>query len=252
MDEDRKLGFIIIRHVNSIKTNLYWILCYKSIRQFYSNKIVIIDDNSNNEFINYDFQNNLTNCIIINSEYKGSGEILAYYYYYINNFFDKAVIIHDSTFIQSNIDFEIFNDIKFLWHFDHYWDKINEDVDLIHKLDLNILQNYFEKNKWKGCFGLQSVIDYNFLKKISEKYNLFSSPRLFELVNKRNKRMIMERIFALICTIENKNLENDPSIFGRIHSYIKWGYTFDTYINHIINKNKIILKYPIIKVWSGR
>jgi len=252
MDEDRKLGFIIIRHVNSIKTNLYWILCYKSIRKFYSNRIIIIDDNSDYIFINNEFENNLDNTLIINSEYKGSGEILAYYYYYINNFFNKAVIIHDSTFIQHKVDFENINDIKFLWHFDHDWDKVNEDIDLIYKLELNILTNYFQKNKWKGCFGLQSVIDYNFLKKISEKYNLFSSERLFHLVNKRNKRMLMERIFGLICTIENKELENDPSIFGRIHSYIKWGYTFDEYIAYLINKNNMVLRYPIIKVWSGR
>jgi len=62
----------------------------------------------------------------------------------------------------------------------------------------------------------------------------------------------MERIFGLICTIENIRLEKEPSIFGRIHSYIKWGYTFDEYMAHLINKNNMVLRYPIIKVWSGR
>ena len=36
----KSVGFIITRHVNSEKTNNYWIECYKSIRQFYNNKIL--------------------------------------------------------------------------------------------------------------------------------------------------------------------------------------------------------------------
>ena len=41
----------MIRYVNSNETNEMWQNCYNSIRKFYSNKIVIIDDCSNENFI---------------------------------------------------------------------------------------------------------------------------------------------------------------------------------------------------------
>ena len=56
-------GFILLRHVNSEKTNFYWQECYKCIRKYYSNKIIIIDDSSKEEFIKFDFD--LINCNIV-------------------------------------------------------------------------------------------------------------------------------------------------------------------------------------------
>ena len=51
-NNDSTLGFIILRHVNSKITNTYWQLCYKRIRKFYpKNKIVIVDDNSNYQYV---------------------------------------------------------------------------------------------------------------------------------------------------------------------------------------------------------
>ena len=50
-------GFIISRHVNSEKTNKYWNQNVKLIRSHYPFKqIIIIDDNSNEEFIKSDFE----------------------------------------------------------------------------------------------------------------------------------------------------------------------------------------------------
>ena len=52
------IGFIILRHVNNKETSIYWKKCYESIRRFYKeNQIMIIDDNSNYEYILYgDYQ----------------------------------------------------------------------------------------------------------------------------------------------------------------------------------------------------
>ena len=48
-------GFIITRHVKCEKTNKYWNQCVKCIRQHYPfKKIVIIDDNSNKDFLKAD------------------------------------------------------------------------------------------------------------------------------------------------------------------------------------------------------
>jgi hypothetical protein len=111
-------GFIILRHVNSFSSNCYWKESYNCIRRLYpTTQIVIIDDNSDPSHINND-DIELNNCIIINSEYPGRGELLPYYYYHKYKWFDKAIIIHDSAFLQKYIDFDKIEDkIKFLWHF---------------------------------------------------------------------------------------------------------------------------------------
>ena len=243
-------GFIIIRHVNSEKTNNYWIECYKSIRQFYNNKIIIIDDNSNYEFIKFD-ELKMFNYEIVQSEYNTSGEILAYYYFYKNKYFEKAIIIHDSVFIQKYIDFNKFNNIKYIWHFTHDWDIEEEELDLLKSLNKNkvneLIEFYYNKDKWYGSFGTQSIIDYTFLEKIVNKYDLFN---LIDIINDRKKRMNFERIFGLLCCYENSILKDDPSMLGIIHHYIHWGYTYEAYLNE---KNTSILeKYELIKVWTGR
>ena len=92
-------GFIITRNVKCEKTNKYWNHCVRCLRFYYPyRKIVIIDDNSNDEFVKSDY--NYQNVIIIKSEYPGRGELLPYYYFYKNNFFNNAVIIHDSVFFH--------------------------------------------------------------------------------------------------------------------------------------------------------
>jgi hypothetical protein len=196
---------------------------------------------------NYDLideEDKLENCQIIKSEYPKRGELLPYYYYYKNNFFKKAVIIHDSVFIQKYIDFSDNNDIKFLWNFGPVHDDSICELNLISKLKNNDdLLKIFNGDKWSGCFGVMSTIKYDFLLKIQEKYDFFN---LLNYIDKRIDRCSLERIFAFICY--NENIVND-TYFGNIHKYIKWGYTYNKYINNINNykNNK-----EIIKVWSGR
>ena len=98
-------GFIITRHVNSEKTNMYWNRCVKCIKTFYPyKKIIIIDDNSNEQFLKADVD--YINVTTIQSEFKGRGELLAYYYYIKNKFFENAVIVHDSVFFHKRVNFE--------------------------------------------------------------------------------------------------------------------------------------------------
>ena len=100
-------GFIITRNVVSEKTNKYWNQCVLCIRRFYPNKkIVIIDDNSNQQFVNAFFD--YKNIEVVNSVFKGRGELLPYYYFLKNRYFENAVIIHDSVFFHKRINFEAF------------------------------------------------------------------------------------------------------------------------------------------------
>jgi hypothetical protein len=245
-----KFGFIIVRHVNSEKTNKYWIEAYRSIRKYYNNKIVIIDDNSDYNFIKYDSEYiNIVNCEFIQSEYNCRGEILGYYYYYKNHFFEKAVIIHDSVFIQKYINFDKYEEIKFIWHFESKWFDQNEETYLLEKINNcnDLLKHYNNKEYIHGCFGVQSVITYKFLNNIQNKYNFF---KLLDYVDSRKLRMDVERVFALVCINECEELKTDPSIFGIIHNYINFGYTYDEYYND--KKTYNLHKYAIIKVWTGR
>ena len=146
-----EVGFIILRYVINELTNKYWIKCVDSIRQYYpENKILIIDDNSNYDFIT---DKKLYKTTVINSEFHKRGELLPYYYYLHNKLFDVAVIIHDSVFINKYIDMSV-NKYKFLWEFEHYWDQIEDETRMIDVFnDLELKEFYANKNLWKGCFG---------------------------------------------------------------------------------------------------
>nr|QFG74453.1 MAG: hypothetical protein [Megaviridae environmental sample] len=235
------IGFIILRNVTEAKYNRLWTKCYKSIRKFYpENKIVIIDDNSN-----YDIMEKLElyNTIIINSSYKKRGELLPYYYYLNNKWFDIAVIIHDSVFINSHYDFNVI-DYKFIWEFPCRIkkNKIYEEK-MINVFKNKKLLNLYRNDKWKGCFGCMSIIKHDYLLSVNEIHQI---DLLLDLVVSRDNRMCLERVLA--CMLQyNKYIElnkiND-SLSGDILKYCKWRSTFEE-----IDKLKDL---PIIKVWSGR
>lgn len=231
------IGFIILRHISKQQHNLFWIECYDSIRKFYPDyPIVIIDDNSNYNYITH---KELYNCTIIKSQFPKRGEFLPYYYFLKFKFFDTAVIIHDSVFINSKIDFNI-NDFLFLWHFEHDWDQIQDETKMINLFnDTDLLHLYKNKSLWKGCFGAMSIIQYDYLKSVNDKYNL---DLLIPLITSRFNRCSFERVIACLLFINSKN--NKYSLFGDIHKYSKWGIDF-------FNKHNY-KHLPIIKIWSGR
>lgn len=256
-------GFIITRHVNSEITNHYWNRCIKCINHFYSNKkIIIIDDNSNPEFVKPFQQYN--NIQIIESEYPGRGELLPYYYFHKFHFFENAFIMHDSVFIHKRLAIEKLIGVKVLplWHFDkiHYHESsilannLKNNNEIITKLEKQYIQevSFISKvspsnNEWYGCFGVMSFINYGFLNDIQNKYDVF---KLLEFVTCRSHRCSLERIFGAIFCTENKALLKNSSIFGDIMLYQKFGnYTYDIYMEHL-NQKRIVRN--IVKVWTGR
>ena len=249
------VGFIILRHVNSIQTNKYWQECYRCIRKIYpNNKIVIIDDDSNNDFLT-DIP--LINTIIIGSEFNKRGELLPYYYYIHHKWFDNAVIIHDSVFIQEDVISKYIKmnvSYKFLWHFKAFlWDReiYEEILSLFQSLDnhSNVL-DFYHGFTWNGCFGGMTIINHGFLTHVNNTYNISN---LLDKITTRNHRMAFERVVACIFQYENKN--TDFGILKDIHDYCNWGYSFDEYINdmdEMDNSKKDIDKYPVIKIWTGR
>ena len=230
------LGFIIIRHVNNSLTNNYWIKCYDCIRKFYpENTIVIIDDNSNYNFIT---KKELYNTIIIQSEFPGRGELLPYYYYVKHKWFNNAFILHDSVFIQTHIKVDI-KKYNILWSFDSKINDVYNETETILKLFNNpeLIAFYHDTDKWVGCFGGMSIISHEFLTHINNKYNL---DILIPVITNRTYRCCFERIIACLMQIEYK-----PTVLMcNIYDYCQWGIELQ-------NTDKY-QDLPLLKVWTGR
>lgn len=253
-------GFIITRHVNSEITNKYWNQSVKLIRSIYPlRQIVIIDDNSNQEFVKSDFD--YKNLTIIQSEFPQRGELLPYYYYLKYKWFPNAVIIHDSLFIHKKILFDKFSlPVLPLWH--HNYDKENIHnilrityglknnnvlIQKIHKKEEIVINLGFSDDKFNLCFGGQCYIKLGFLEKIELKYGISN---LVNFIHNRTDRCSLERILGLLFCQEYPRLLKIHSLFGDImKSPRAFNYNYNDYDNDI-KQRKIIS--PFVKVWTGR
>ena len=235
--KNNTLGFIILRNVNNSTTNEYWKECFRCIRKFYpTNRILIIDDNSNKQFVTNDV---LNNTMIIESEFPKRGEFLPYYYYLRTNFCDKVVILHDSMFIKRHINFDVMvNDYKILIHFGkvHINDPTSfpNQLKLLNALNNPSLNNFYntkDNDTWSGCFGAMTVITYDFLKKIDDEFRL---SRLIPVITQRIDRCAFERILGCMLQYKNRN----PSLMGHINLNCDWGLDFNKYKNKKYNLKK--------------
>jgi len=229
------LGFILLRHVNNELTNHYWNLSYECIRKYYPESIIlIVDDNSQSQYIN---SRPLYKTLIVHSEYHGRGELLPYYYYLQYKLFDKAVILHDSVFLNSRIDTTT-KTYKLLWEFEHDWDQIPDETRMIEKFeDPDLMKFYEDKTLWKGCFGGMTIITHDYLCEVNSKYNI---NKLLSCVMNRYNRCSFERVIACLLQ-KNEKME---CLLGNIHAYCPWGIELKS-----IQQYKHL---PVIKVWTGR
>jgi hypothetical protein len=236
---DESLGFIILRHITNETTSRYWKLSYDCIRRHYpENAIIIIDDNSNYDYHNESSESGLYKTTIIKSEYPGKGELLPYYYYLKNRQFETACIIHDSVFINQYIDLSV-EDYKILWPIEHWYDLDSDIIRMINVFeDEELLQFYKNKHLWKGCFGSMSVIKYDYLKLLNDKYDL---SKLFDLIQHRENRSSFERVIG--CLLQSNHTNH--FLFSDIHNY---GMPINTKFEHC----NCYLHLPMTKIWTAR
>jgi len=233
-------GFIIPSHINNELTFSVLKKTIDNAHLLYPTYSIIVIDDFSPEPLLYKLQE-YSYVKVVMSHQKGLGELLPYYYLYHNKPFDRAIIIHDNNILCKEIpNIETINFIKFIKSFDtnkvewgrtaipvtEYSQKNNiitydEMInDFANKMFTNIrFYDYFkeiypQKEKWLICFGVQSVITYDFLKELQDKTNIID---LFPFIKTRMHRVLMECIFAIACFYTGKlNMEN-CSCLG------KWG-----------------------------
>ncbi len=230
----------MMRHVNSEETNLYWQECYTWLRKNYDWPIMIVDDNSKQEFVKTTL--NLVNVTVVQSKFKSRGEILALYYFHKKRPFENAIVIHDSMFIKTRFAFESFAPNRPLLTFqEHEYDKDELCEPLIKKLDNynDILEMYRNKYKWNGCFGVMMYVTWDFLELMNKRYDLFDT--IIANVDTRLNREQVERIFGCIFKIHGPGW---PAVFGHIDFDRKP--TFQEY------KEGVHQEKPYVKVFTGR
>lgn len=251
--KEKSYMFVILRHLRTTRDNDLWISSYNSIRKYYTNKIVIIDDNSSVNTVD----GKLVNTEVIKGEFNGAGEILPYYYFLKYKWADRMIFLHDSMFINRPFrDTELEGDIKFHWHFDgggiNDFRQINNFISL--------LKNYAEikafandpDTKWYGCFGATTICDLATIQYLEEEYGIFNG--LVFAIRTRKDREAFERVFGIVLYYEGIFDVNDTcSNFGSI---IKYPGAFESENGNYETAANILRQKgyntAIIKVWRGR
>lgn len=254
MEVQDNWGFVLTRHVNSNVTNMYWNEACKSIRKVYPDvPIMVVDDNSDPAFLYTDIP--LDGITVVQSEYKGRGEILAYYYFWTLRPFDKAVVIHDSVFIQHKIRAILdpvlasLQTVRFCWYFSHIYDAPDVETFFIRCTESSVVDDWAhfhnqKREKWLGCFGVMSVVTHGFIDMLQQKHHFF---KILDHVFSRNERYNIERVFASVCCMEDE-LACD-ALFGNIFDHPKsFDYNWEDYERGIYNPDR----HPVLKLWTGR
>lgn len=242
-----EVGFIITRKITNPISNQYWKRCCTCIRQFYpTNPIVILDDYSDTTYEPDSLQvTQFGNCTLVKCDpaVKGRGELLSYCYYLTHNAFQSAVFIHDSVFINKYVPFDTLTvPYSFLWEFEHGHGTPKDELFILKQFkSTSILNMYYHKNKWKGCFGGMMYITKDFLQQVHSKYSFYT---LIPYVHNRHTRCCFERVVA--CMFQD--VAPRHVLFGDIFKYCKWALTFD----EMVSEFNTLRDLPVIKVWTGR
>jgi hypothetical protein len=220
--------FIITTHINNQQHLAILMQGIGNITFYHPNsKIVIIDDYSFINILqalNYYFDIQKHDIKVELGMYQGGGEMLPYLHYYKNKYDDKCIIIHDSFHIQKDIGcIQEINDIKFVWYATNnklQWHTIVEpdtvynkqhnivthDDAIKHFFNRNIdkwtpeFVSYFnmiyDKKEWIVCFGIMSIINYDFLVLLQDKTHILD---IVSDIKNRRERMVMESLFSIAC-----------------------------------------------------
>jgi len=240
---EKSYVFVILRNIQKTSDNDLWLSAYQSIRQFYTNQIIIIDDNST---LNT-FNGKLVNTEIIQSEYNGAGEILPYYYFLKEKWADTMIFLHDSMVIHRLFtEDELDHEVVMHWYFNEKDAGImKKSVALLSYLTkLKEIEDYVVNGEWVGVFGGTSIIDLSVVEMLEEKYKISN---LVNFIRTRKQRQLVERVLGILLCYE----KNVTSNFGDIHKYPK-NFESNNLQTSIHNISQANYNTAIIKLWRGR
>ena len=251
------LCVVILRHVKDEVTNRMWIESCTNARKHYPNAIiVVIDDNSNKEFIHATASEMIAmkfyEIVFVQSEYPKHGELLPYIYFLKHKWADAMLFIHDSVFIQKHVPVSKKHDWYSCWNAIHcFSNTVTPDtIRMIKRLQkseqlLNIFN--YKRNQWSVCYGAMGFITYDRLKHLEDVYKLTN---LLGHVNHREDRYCLERLFA--CMYYDQYALRMPCLIHHsITVYQRWGTTYGTYLKEKARR-PLDSRYPFFKVWVGR
>jgi len=239
--------FVILRNLRSNADNQLWISSYNAIRQYYTNKIIIIDDNSTVNTVN----GKLVNTEVMYSEYSGAGEVLPYFYFLKNKWADRMIVLHDSMFMARPFrPEELGEEMRFLWHF------MESSADRKMEMYLTMLpegsdvwEGAQDTNSWRGCFGAASIVSLRAIEQLEARYEVFT--RLVMAVRARVDRKMFERIIGLLASREGFVGADGWSTFGDIRKYPD---AFESQAQTVAAAQRLAAGYDtaVWKVWKGR
>jgi hypothetical protein len=244
--------FVILRHLRRPQDNDLWISSYNSIRKYYTNKIIIIDDNSTINTVN----GKLFQTEVIPSDFSGAGEILPYYYFLQSHWADNMIFFHDSMFLNRPFrDAELQREVAFHWHFtpNGFDDtrKITSYLSLLHN-HKEVMEFYQQPNAvWKGCSGGATIMNYDVLVALETKYKVFTI--LTMAIKTRKERECFERVFGILLYVEGLVNDQNCSNFGDIMRYPN---AFESENNNLETAAHQVRQRgydtAVLKVWRGR
>lgn len=241
--------FVLLRHIRHPSDNELWISSYNSIRRYYTNKIVIIDDNSQLNTVN----GKLYETEIIPSDYAGAGETLPYYYFLMHRWADRMIFLHDTMFLYRPFKpEEVDTEGRFHWSFS------NNDSEGRLRSFLPSLRNHKElapllshPDQWRACFGVAMVVGLPVVEALEEKYKLFST--MVMMIRNRKDREMAERLVGLVFFHEGHVTLETCDTFGDI---LKYPNAFQSEWSNMSSARYQLEQAgydsAIMKVWRGR
>ena len=245
--DERTYVFVILRHIRTTKDNDLWIAAYQSIRQYYTNPIMIIDDNSRLNTVN----GKLVNTEVIYSDFPGAGELLPYYYFLKNHWADRMVFLHDSmSLVRPFRTDELQAGIQFHWHFTNKQEDRPPNTYLTMLNQADNLLAFAQTSSWRGCFGGASIVDYEIVERLEDEYTLFST--LVRVIRTRADRERLERVLGVVVAHAGL-LSPTYSTFGDIMEYPNaFESLYPTSAAAVDAMKQSGYHSAIAKIWRGR
>jgi hypothetical protein len=209
-------GFIIPTYISTPESEQCLVNCLECIRKYHSELIVLVNNGSSID-IN-EVSKVFDNVKIVDPDDTSRGEINAYVMFHRHKYFDKAVIMQDSLFLNKKmVSIDKVDTVKFIKYFtDHIkdWHKVKEpktDYNARHSiithddLVLHLIESvskrdrpdfyefakarYKNKRSWVGCFGINLIVDHSFLSRVHQNTLMLD---YYKIVKDKRDRMAME------------------------------------------------------------